>query len=85
MGRVHVKAQFRAEQKEVPYTSEEETDRDEVEAAAAALAPKYAAIGKINKLETIQRRIRENLIALGTKDQVVIDEEAAIAIERDKL
>ena len=36
-------------------------------------------------LETIPRRIRENLIALGTEDQVVIDEDAAIAVEREKL
>ncbi len=69
----------------IPFTEEEERARDAVEAAELELAPKYEALGKILKLETIPRRIRENLIALGTKDQVVIDEEAAIATERGKL
>lgn len=39
----------------------------------------------IRKLETIPRRIRESLIALGTEDQVILDEDAAIATERGKL
>ena len=69
----------------IPFTEEEERARDAVEAAELELAPKYEALGKILKLETIPRRIRENLIALGTKDQVVIDEDAAIATERGKL
>jgi hypothetical protein len=44
-----------------------------------------AVMDEIERLETVPRRIRENLIALGTEDQVVIDEDAAIAVEREKL
>ena len=44
-----------------------------------------AVMDEIERLETIPRRIRENLISLGTEDQVVIDEDAAIAVEREKL
>ena len=69
----------------IEFTDEEERAQDAVDASELELAPKYEALGKIRKLETIPRRIRENLIALGIKDQVVIDEDAAIAVERDKL
>ena len=48
-------------------------------------AARKAAMDEIERLETIPRRIRENLISLGTEDQVVIDEDAAIAVEREKL
>ena len=76
----------------VQYTEEEEEAADvllakttkEVEAYIAD-APKRAIRKAITKIETIPRRIRESLIALGTEDQVIIDEEAAIATERGKL
>ena len=43
------------------------------------------ALNKINELETVPRRIRESLIATSSADKHVIDEDAAIAIERGKL
>ena len=86
MARYHAKVHLGNVPNElIEFTDEEERAQDAVEAAELEKAPKYEALGKIRKLETIPRRIRENLIALGTKDQVVIDEEAAIATERDKL
>jgi len=69
----------------VAFTSDEETEQDAVEAAWEADAIPRAAKAEIERLETVPRRIRENLIALGTEDQVVIDEDAAIAVEREKL
>ena len=42
------------------------------------------ALNKINELETVPRRIRESLIATSSADKHVIDEDAAIAIERAK-
>jgi hypothetical protein len=69
----------------IPFTEDEEAARDAEEAAWEADAIPRAAMVEIARLETIPRRIRENLISLGTEDQVVIDEDAAIAVEREKL
>ena len=59
------------------------------DAEQAAIIAEYevykAAMDEIERLETVPRRIRENLISLGTEDQVVIDEDAAIAEQRKLL
>jgi hypothetical protein len=62
----------------IPSQSDQDAWTDEYNAYKAVM-------DEIERLETIPRRIRENLIALGTEDQVVIDEDAAIAVEREKL
>ena len=69
----------------VAFTDEEETAADSEDAALEASAASRNAKYQIREIETVPRRIRENLIALGTEDQVVIDEDAAIAVEREKL
>jgi len=69
----------------VPFTAAEEAEQDAVEAAWEADAIPRAAMAEIERLETIPRRIRENLISLGTEDQVVIEEDAAIADQRKLL
>jgi len=58
---------------------------DEILAECERLDARQVILDAIEHLETIPRRIRENLISLGTEDQVVIDEDAAIAVEREKL
>jgi hypothetical protein len=58
---------------------------DELLVECEKYAAKLAIVNEIELLETIPRRIRENLIALGTEDQVVIDEDAAIAEQRELL
>ena len=72
-------------QANVQFTADEETEFDNLAVAEAAGRAKQTIRYAILKLETMPRRVRENLIALGTKDQVVIDEDAAIATERGKL
>ena len=69
----------------VQFTDEEEKEFDDSAIAEASGRSKQIIRHAILKLETMPRRVRENLIALGTKDQVVIDEDAAIATERGKL
>ena len=58
---------------------------DELLAECNRLGARQVILNEIEQLETIPRRIRENLIALGTEDQVVIDEDAAIAEKRELL
>ena len=58
---------------------------DDILAECERLDAKAVVMAEIENLETIPRRIRENLIALGTEDQVVIDEDAAIAVQRELL
>jgi hypothetical protein len=69
----------------VPFSQAEEDARDAEEAAWEADAVPRNAMAEIRRLETVPRRIRESLIALGTEDQVILDEDAAIATERGKL
>ena len=69
----------------VPFTEAEEDARDAEEAAWEDDAVPRNAMAEIRRLETIPRRIRENLISLGTEDQVVIEEDAAIADQRKLL
>jgi len=58
---------------------------DELLAECNRLDARQVILDKIERLETVPRRIRENLISLGTEDQVVIDEDAAIAEQRELL
>ena len=51
----------------------------------AEYEPIFAAQQEIRQIETMPRRIREALIALGTTDQVIINEDDAIKVERAKL
>jgi hypothetical protein len=57
----------------------------DVQAELAALQSAQVIFDEISRLETMPRRVRENFIALGATDQVIIDEEAAIVTERAKL
>ena len=66
------------------WQGQELTD-EQIATAVSEYALYKAVMDEIERLETVPRRIRENLIALGTEDQVVIDEDAAIAVEREKL
>jgi hypothetical protein len=66
-------------------TSTEDTYENGAVVKKPAPTEEEIAMSKIISLETIPRRIRENLIALGTEDQVVIDEDAAIAVQRELL
>ena len=68
-----------------PLTAEEEIRRNAEEAEWEAGAVDRAVRVNINGLETTPRRVRESLIALGTTDQFIIDEDAAIVTERAKL
>ena len=65
------------------FTQEEEEVHDAMEAAHIAGASARSAMRKIKELETLPRRTRERLAALG--DQYSIDEESKIATERGKL
>jgi hypothetical protein len=69
----------------IAFTDEEETAADSEDAALEASAASRNAKYQIREIETVPRRIRESLIALGTEDQVILDEDAAIATERGKL
>ena len=71
--------------KDIPFTDEENATQNVLEAAHLADLPKQQAHANIQALETMPRRVREALLALGTEDQVIRDEDAAIVSERSKL